>query len=46
MNSLQWLFHPLARRFLADPQRIGEILRETGAQKTPNFPFSNSAQSR
>jgi hypothetical protein len=46
LNSLQWLFHPLARKFLAEPKRVAEILGGTGAQRIPNFPFSGSPQSR
>ncbi|KAL3077238.1 hypothetical protein niasHS_013227 [Heterodera schachtii] len=43
-NSVQWVFHPLARHFLSCPVRVGTILSQSGVQKTPNFPFSALTQ--
>lgn len=45
LPSLRWMFHPLARRFLARPAFVGAILNQSGALCTPNWPFSASAQS-
>lgn len=45
LYSLQWAFHPLARKFLADPNRLAAILDGSGAQRQTNFPFTDSTQS-
>ncbi|CAD5222089.1 unnamed protein product [Bursaphelenchus xylophilus] len=38
MKSYQWLFHPLAKRFLADPTALKEVLENS--RQSIHYPFS------
>jgi hypothetical protein len=47
MNSVNWIFHPLARKFVRDPKALRAIFQKyQGPTSTDNFPFSSTEIAR